>query len=99
MDDAKGSFRRCIPDSSDQHRGLRRAAVAYPAGAWDVSRFRPNILIQFDGEGWTEDAWADPQLSVGSAQLIPSSVVMMQARFLVYRPGGFDVRRSEICLD
>jgi len=28
-------------------------------------------LIQLDGEEWTEDSWADRQLSVGSAQLIP----------------------------
>ena len=51
--------------------GLRGGAVAYPAGAWDVRRFRPNILIQLDGEGWLEDAWAGRRLSVGSAQLIP----------------------------
>jgi hypothetical protein len=51
--------------------GLRGGASAHSAGTWDVRRFRPNILIQLDGEGWLEDAWAERRLSVGSAQLAP----------------------------
>jgi hypothetical protein len=51
--------------------GLRGCASAYPAGSWDVRRFRPNVLIEHDGEGWVEDAWADRRLHVGSAQLVP----------------------------
>jgi hypothetical protein len=51
--------------------GLRSGAVAYPPGTWDVRRFRPNILVRVDGEGWLEDAWADRRLGVGSTQLIP----------------------------
>ena len=51
--------------------GLRGGAAAYAAGAWDVRRFRPNILIDVEGEDWLEDAWADRRLRVGTAQLIP----------------------------
>lgn len=51
--------------------GLRGGAAAYPGGEWDVRRFRPNILIHLDGEGWLEDAWANRQLNAGSVQLIP----------------------------
>jgi MOSC domain-containing protein len=51
--------------------GLQGSAASYSNGIWDVRRFRPNILIQLDGEGWLEDAWADRRLSVGSAQLVP----------------------------
>ena len=67
----KGRFVDAFPVLVISTAGLRSGEAAYPAGAWDVRRFRPNILIQLDGEGWTEDAWADRQLRVGSAQLIP----------------------------
>jgi uncharacterized protein YcbX len=67
----KGRFVDAFPVLVISTAGLRSGAVAHPAGAWDVRRFRPNILIQLDGEEWTEDAWADRQLSVGSARLIP----------------------------
>jgi uncharacterized protein YcbX len=67
----KGRFVDAYPVLVISTAGLRSGAVAYPAGAWDVRRFRPNILIQLDGEEWSEDAWANRQLSVGSAQLIP----------------------------
>jgi hypothetical protein len=51
--------------------GLRGGASLYPAGRWDVRRFRPNVLIEHDGEGWVEDGWAGRWLQVGSAQLVP----------------------------
>lgn len=67
----KGRFFDAFPVLVLTTAGLRSGVVAYPAGTWDVRRFRPNILIQLDGEGWLEDAWADRQLNVGSAKLIP----------------------------
>lgn len=67
----KGRFVDAFPVLVISTAGLRSGAVAYPAGAWDVRRFRPNILVHVEGEGWTEDAWADRQLSAGSAKLIP----------------------------
>jgi hypothetical protein len=51
--------------------GLRSGAAAHPAGAWDVRRFRPNVLIELDGKGWLEDAWLGRVLRVGSARLAP----------------------------
>jgi len=51
--------------------GLRGGVSAYSEGTWDVRRFRPNVLIDLDGEGWLEDAWADRHLRAGSAQLVP----------------------------
>jgi uncharacterized protein YcbX len=67
----KGRFVDAFPVLVMTTAGLRHGAVAYPAGTWDVRRFRPNLLIQLDGDGWLEDAWADRRLSIGSAQLIP----------------------------
>jgi uncharacterized protein YcbX len=67
----KGRFVDAFPVLVMTTAGMRGAAVAHPAGTWDVRRFRPNILIQLDGEGWLEDAWIERRLNVGSAQLIP----------------------------
>ena len=67
----KGRFVDAYPVLLITTAGLRGGAAAYPAGAWDVRRFRPNILIQLDNEGWLEDAWAGRRLNIGSAQLIP----------------------------
>ncbi len=50
---------------------LRGCAAVYPEGAWDVRRFRPNVLVEADGEGWLEDEWIGRTLRVGSAVLAP----------------------------
>ena len=67
----KGRFVDAFPLLVMTTAGLRGSAAAYSSGTWDVRRFRPNILLQLDGEGWLEDAWAERRLSVGSAQLVP----------------------------
>ncbi|HTP09149.1 MAG TPA: MOSC N-terminal beta barrel domain-containing protein, partial [Anaerolineae bacterium] len=67
----QGRFVDAFPVLVMTTAGLRGGTAAYSSGTWDVRRFRPNILIQIDGEGWLEDAWAGRHLSVGSAQLIP----------------------------
>ncbi|MFO1329459.1 MAG: MOSC N-terminal beta barrel domain-containing protein [Rubrivivax sp.] len=50
---------------------LAGCAQLYPAGAWDVRRFRPNLLIDAPGQGWVEDGWAERPLAVGSTRLLP----------------------------
>jgi uncharacterized protein YcbX len=67
----KGRFVDAFPVLVMTTAGLLAGAAAYPAGTWDVRRFRPNILIRVDGEGWPEDAWKDRQLHVGPVQLVP----------------------------
>jgi uncharacterized protein YcbX len=51
---------------------LRTAAGHYPNGAWDPRRFRPNILIDLDGEGWIEDSWVGQQVQAGAVTVIPT---------------------------
>jgi uncharacterized protein YcbX len=51
--------------------GLRAGKAAHPAGEWNVARFRPNILVELDGEGWLEDDWRGRTLRIGSAALVP----------------------------
>ena len=50
---------------------LRTAAALHPEGAWDPRRFRPNLLIDVDGDGWIEDEWIGTALHLGSVTLAP----------------------------
>jgi uncharacterized protein YcbX len=44
---------------------VRRCADARPDIAWDVRRFRPNVLVDHDGDGFPEDDWVGRQVAVG----------------------------------
>jgi len=50
---------------------LRHAAGLYPTGTWTTRRFRPNIVVDVDGEGWIEDAWLQRELRIGTATIVP----------------------------
>jgi uncharacterized protein len=50
---------------------LRAAEALYPAGSWVPRRFRPNVLLDVEGEGWLEDSWIGRPLQVGEATLAP----------------------------
>ena len=51
---------------------LRTAARLYPVGVWDPRRFRPNALIDADGDGWLEDQWVGQRLQIGAVALVPT---------------------------
>ena len=50
---------------------LRTGAALHPAGAWDPRRFRPNLLVDVEGDHWVEDHWLGRPLEVGTAHLVP----------------------------
>lgn len=50
---------------------LRTTAAFHPDGVWDVRRFRPNLLIDVEGDGWVEDGWCDRSVRVGDVELVP----------------------------
>ncbi|MGZ4700579.1 MAG: MOSC domain-containing protein [Ilumatobacteraceae bacterium] len=50
---------------------LRTGAALYPAGDWDVRRFRPNVLIEVDADGWVEDGWCGQTVHLGAAEVLP----------------------------
>jgi len=50
---------------------LRTAASHYPRGTWDPRRFRANILIDLDGDGWIEDSWLGHPIQIGGVTLVP----------------------------
>ena len=40
-------------------------------GTWDVRRFRPNVLVDVDGEGFVEDEWVGANVRVGDVVVSP----------------------------
>jgi uncharacterized protein YcbX len=50
---------------------LRAGAALHPAGEWDVRRFRPNLLVAVDDDGWVEDGWCGGRLRIGDAEIGP----------------------------
>jgi uncharacterized protein YcbX len=52
---------------------LRTAAGLYPGGDWNVRRFRPNVLVDIDGDGWPEDGWCGATVGVGDAEIVPQA--------------------------
>jgi hypothetical protein len=51
---------------------LHAGRVLHPDGIWDPRRFRPNLLIDLDGDGWVEDGWVGRTLRIGSVRLQPT---------------------------
>jgi hypothetical protein len=51
---------------------LRTAAALHPEGDWHVRRFRSNLLVDAEGDGWIEDGWCGRSaLRIGSVELHP----------------------------
>ena len=51
---------------------LRTAAALHPAGTWETRRFRPNLLVDVEGDGWVEDEWVGQAVHAGDAELTPA---------------------------
>ena len=50
---------------------LRTGLSLHPEGDWDVRRFRPNVLIDTDEEGWVEDGWCGRTVRIGEVEVVP----------------------------
>jgi uncharacterized protein YcbX len=50
---------------------LRAAAALHPEGRWEVRRFRPNALLDVDGDGFVEDAWIGQRIGLGAVVVEP----------------------------
>ena len=62
-----GSFNDGHPVHVLTTASLRAAAALYPGGAWEARRFRPNLLIDADGDDFVEDGWTE--LRIGDVEL------------------------------
>ena len=73
---------------------LRDAA---PERAWDVRRFRPNLLLAGGGAGFVEDGWVGRTLALGSARAMvvsPCPRCAMTTRPQADLPRDVDVLRA-----
>lgn len=50
---------------------LGAGTTLHPAGDWDPRRFRPNLLIDVDTDGWIEDGWCGRKLHIGTVTIVP----------------------------
>jgi uncharacterized protein YcbX len=62
-----GSFNDGAPVHVLTTASLRAASALHPSGEWDVRRFRPNLLVDVDGDGFVEDGWRS--VRVGNVEL------------------------------
>jgi len=66
---APGTFQDLAPITLLTTASLRAAARAYPSGRWDPRRFRSNLLVEIDGDGFIENDWVGRRLAVGGVVL------------------------------
>ena len=66
---------------------LHTAAGLHPLGTWHPRRFRPNLLIEVEGEGWPEDDWVAHPLRVGAATLRPTQACVRCTMVTRAQPG------------
>jgi uncharacterized protein YcbX len=62
----QGRFVDALPLLLVTTASLRAGAALHPDGRWDVRRFRPNVLIDADGNGWVEDDWVERRVRIGN---------------------------------
>ncbi len=48
---------------------LRTIRADHPDGLFDIHRFRPNLVVEVDGEGFVEERWIGATLAIGTARL------------------------------
>jgi uncharacterized protein YcbX len=66
-----GRFVDALPVLLLTTASLRAGSASHASGCWDVRRFRPNLLIEIDGDGWVEDSWCQQTVRIGEAELVP----------------------------
>jgi uncharacterized protein len=72
VDDARWPVRRRSSSPFLTTASLRTAAALHPEGDWNARRFRPNLIVDVDEDGWVEDAWCGRStLRIGDVELQP----------------------------
>ena len=66
---APGTFQDLAPITLLTMSSLRTAEEQHPASRWDPHRFRSNLLVETDGEGFVENAWVGRRLALGDVVL------------------------------
>jgi uncharacterized protein YcbX len=66
---------------------LRAAAALRPESEWDVRRFRPNAVVEADGDGFVEDAWIGGRVALGDVEVDPFMPTVRCAMTTRAQPG------------
>jgi uncharacterized protein YcbX len=66
---APGTFQDLAPLTLITTASLREAARLAPTSVWDPRRFRSNILIDLDGDGFVENDWVGRTLEIGDVAI------------------------------
>lgn len=69
---------------------MSRCREAAPATTWDVRRFRPNVLVELDTEGFPEDAWVGRRVRIGGVVISVDQRTVRCAMPLRAQPDGLD---------
>ena len=72
---------------------LAALAAAYPSGAFDVRRYRPNVLVATDEPGYVENGWVGRPVALGEAGAV------MQVAFPTMRCIMTTLAQSELPKD
>jgi len=67
-----GRFVDALPLLVITTASLRQGRALHSDGAWETRRFRPNIVVDVEGDGWVEDAWCGRTVRVGAAAVQPA---------------------------
>jgi uncharacterized protein YcbX len=68
-----GRFVDALPLLVVTSASLRQGRALHRDGAWETRRFRPNIVVDVEDEGWVEDAWCGRTVRAGSAAVQPTA--------------------------
>ena len=66
---APGTFQDLAPVTLMTTATLRAASRLYPTGRWDSRRFRANLIVDVDADGFVENHWSGRQLTIGDIVL------------------------------
>jgi uncharacterized protein len=62
---APGTFQDVAPVTVLTTSSLAAMTQLQPGSRWDPTRFRPNLLLEVDGDGFIENTWTGRRLAVG----------------------------------
>jgi uncharacterized protein len=67
-----GRFVDALPLLVVTTASFRQGRALHPDGAWETRRFRPNIVVDVEDDGWVEDAWCGSMVRVGTVAVQPA---------------------------
>jgi MOSC domain-containing protein len=68
-----GRFVDALPLLIITTASLRQGKALHADGAWETRRFRPNIVVDVDDDGWVEDAWCGRRVHIGDTVVMPAA--------------------------